>query len=203
MSVTGHSRKQIILKEAARLFREKGYLASTLRELARRAGVQGGSIYHHFSSKQEILFVLMDNTMNDMIERLSSSIAELDCPLARLRHAIRLHIEYHIIGPDETYITEDELRNLESENYRRIIVQRDHYQQIFEEIIAEGKACLNWQVSDVKLLARAIIQMCAGVTRWYKTNDKFSIDEIAEQYFSLLLNGLKERGAEEKQTQPL
>ncbi|MDT8421437.1 MAG: TetR/AcrR family transcriptional regulator [Desulfuromonadales bacterium] len=201
--MTSRSRKQIILKEAASLFREKGYLASTLRELARRAGVQGGSIYHHFSSKQEILFLLMDNTMNDMIERLSTTIAELDCPLARLRHAIRLHIEYHIFGPDETYITEDELRNLDTENYRRIIAKRDRYQQIFEEIIADGKARLNWQVSDVKLFARAIIQMCAGVTRWYKTNDTFSIDEIAEQYFNLLLTGLRERPAEEKQTQQL
>lgn len=193
MSVTGRSRKEIILKEAASLFREKGYLASTLRELAKRAGVQGGSIYHHFSSKQEILFLLMDNTMNDMIERLSIAIEPLDCPLERLRQTIRFHIEYHIIGPDETYITDDELRNLNAENYLRIVTKRDRYQLLIEEIIAAGEVQHNWQIGDVKLYSRAIIQMCAGVTRWYKPNGKLSIDQIAEQYYTLLLTGLQAR----------
>ncbi|NOY14416.1 MAG: TetR/AcrR family transcriptional regulator [Deltaproteobacteria bacterium] len=187
------ARKNIILKEAAKLFRENGYPSSNLRELARRAGIQGGSIYHHFSSKQEILFQLMDNTMSDMIRRLKIILEPLDCPTERLRRTIRFHIGYHIAGPDETYITDDELRNLEGDNYRQIISKRDRYQQLFEDIIATGQAEQNWQISDIKLFARAIIQMCAGVARWYRPDGKFTIDQIAEQYFTLLTTGLMSR----------
>lgn len=187
------SRRGIILQEAAHYFREKGYSGANLRELARRAGIQGGSIYHHFASKQEILFQLMDNTMSDLVDRLSAILAPLDCPTEQLRQTIRFHIEYHIVGPDETYITDDELRNLETDNYQQIIAKRDLYQQLFEKIITLGKIEQDWQVSDVKLLARAIIQMGAGVARWYQPNGKFSIDQIADQYFALLSKGLINR----------
>lgn len=193
MPDNGRPRKQLILKAAASLFREKGYLASNLRELAKRAGIQGGSIYHHFSSKQEILFQVMDNTMTDMIERLSATLAPLDDPAERLRQTVRFHIEYHIVGTDETYITDDELRNLEAQNYQQIIAKRDRYQRIFEELLSSGQRELNWQVADVKLFARAIIQMCAGVARWYRPDGLFSIDQIAEQYYNLLTTGLEKR----------
>ena len=100
------SRREIILQEAAHLFREKSYPGANLRELARRAGIQGGSIYHHFASKQEILFQLMDHTMSDMIKRLTAQLAVIECPLEKLRTTVHFHIEYHVTGPDQTYITD-------------------------------------------------------------------------------------------------
>lgn len=188
-----NSRKDIILQEAAHLFREKGYPGSNLRELAKRSGIQGGSIYHHFSSKQEILFQLMDNTMSDMIARLSAILATLDCPTERLRQTIRFHIEYHIVGPDETYITDDELRNLEPDNYLKIVAKRDRYQLLIEEIFRSGKETLNWHTPDIKLCTRALIQMCAGVSTWFKDDGPLSIAEIAEHYMELLSKGLQPR----------
>jgi len=185
-----NSRKEIILQEAAHLFREKGYLASNLRELAKRSGIQGGSIYHHFSSKQEILFQLMDHTMNDMIGKLSAQLAGTDCPLERLRRTIHFHIEYHITGPDQTYITDDELRNLEPDNYLKVVAKRDRYQQLIEGVFRVGKEQQDWQVSDIKLYSRALIQMCAGVSTWFQFDGPLSIADIADQYSELLCRGL-------------
>lgn len=191
-----NSRKEIILQEAAHLFREKGYLASNLRELAKRSGIQGGSIYHHFASKQEILFQLMDHTMSDMINKLSAELASLDCPLAQLRKTIHFHIKYHITGPDQTYITDDELRNLETDNYLKVIAKRDRYQQLIEAVFLTGQREQNWQVADIKLYTRALIQMCAGVSTWFKFEGPLSIAEIADQYADLLCRGLLERTPE-------
>ncbi len=188
-----NSRREIILQEAAHLFREKGYQASNLRELAKRSGIQGGSIYHHFSSKQEILFQLMDHTMSDMIEKLSAQIASNDCPAEQLHKTVHFHIEYHITGPDQTYITDDELRNLEPDNYQKIIAKRDRYQQIIENIFCAGKNQQNWQVTEIKLFTRALIQMCAGVSTWFKADGPLSIAVIADQYTDLLCKGLQPR----------
>lgn len=189
------SRKQIILKEAARLFREKGYIASNLRELAKRAGIQGGSIYHHFSSKQDILFQLMDNTMTDMVTSLSAVLAGTDDPEEKLRRLLRFHISYTICGPDETYITEDELRNLNADNYLQIIAKRDAYQKLFEEVFLAGYQQQGWMVVDPKLMARAAIQMGTGVASWYKPEGPMSIDQISTYYAELLCKGLLPRNA--------
>jgi AcrR family transcriptional regulator len=190
-----NSRREIILQEAAHLFREKGYQATNLRELARRAGIQGGSIYHHFASKQEILFQLMDHTMSDMIAKLSAQVASSDSPAEQLRKTVHFHIEYHITGPDQTYITDDELRNLEPENYLKVIAKRDRYQQIIEEVFRTGRDQQSWQVTDIKLFTRALIQMCAGVSSWFKFDGPLSIAEIADQYTDMLCRGLFTRSA--------
>jgi AcrR family transcriptional regulator len=187
------SRREIILQEAAHLFREKGYLAANLRELARRAGIQGGSIYHHFDSKQEILFELMDHTMNDMIARLSERLADATSPLEKLRRTVHFHIEYFVTGPDQTYITDDELRNLDPDNYLKVVAKRDRYQFIVEEILAAGKQELGWRLEEPKLYSRALIKMCAGVATWYKPEGPLTIEQIAESYADLLCYGLLAR----------
>ncbi|MGK2945594.1 MAG: TetR/AcrR family transcriptional regulator [Desulfuromonadales bacterium] len=190
------SRKQIILKEAARLFREKGYIASNLRELAKRAGIQGGSLYHHFGSKQDILFQLMDNTMTDMVTSLSTLLAETTDPEEKLRRLLRFHISYTVCGPDETYITDDELRNLNADNYLQIIAKRDAYQKLFEEVFQGGCQQKGWMVVDYKLVARAAIQMGTGVASWYRPGGPMSIDQISEHYAELLCRGLLPRKAD-------
>lgn len=193
MSDDKTSRKQIILKEAARLFREKGYIASNLRELAKRAGIQGGSIYHHFGSKQEILFQLMDNTMTDMVTSLSAELEGINDPEEQLCRLMRFHISYNVCGPDETYITDDELRNLNADNYLQIIAKRDAYQKLFEEVFLAGCQQQGWSVTDHKLMARAAIQMGTGVASWYKPDGPLSIDQISAQYAELLCKGLLPR----------
>lgn len=187
------SRREIILQEAAHLFREKGYPAANLRELARRAGIQGGSIYHHFASKQEILFELMDHTMSDMIARLSERLADAASPLEKLRRTVYFHIEYFVTGPDQTYITDDELRNLDPENYLRVVAKRDRYQYIVEGILAAGKQELGWRLEEPKLYTRALLKMCAGVATWFKPEGELSIAQVAEAYTDLLCNGLLPR----------
>lgn len=192
-------RKQLILTEAASLFREKGYLASNLRELARRAGIQGGSVYHHFASKQEILFQVMDSTMDDMIARLVARLSNDHDPAQRLRRAIHFHIEYHVADSDEAYITDDELRNLDGGHCQRILAKRKRYQQIFEELLTQGQRKQGWAVADVSLFARAIIQMCTGVARWYRKDGPMTIEQLATHYYDLLTTGLIPRGLQSRQ----
>jgi len=187
------SRREVILQEAARLFREKGYLAANLRELASRAGIQGGSIYHHFASKQEILFQLMDDTMSDMIDQLSARLEGAETPSERLRRMMHFHVEYVVTGSDRTYITDDELRNLEPDNYREVVAKRDRYQRIIEEILATGRDREGWNVIDVKLFTRAVIKICAGVATWFRPGGELDIAQVAEVYVGLVCNGLLPR----------
>jgi len=189
------SRREIILQEAAHMFREKGYPSANLRELAKRAGIQGGSIYHHFASKQEILFQVMDDTMSDMLAQLNARLEGAQTAAEKLRRMMHFHIEYVVTGSDRTYVTDDELRNLEPVNYQQVVLKRDRYQKTVEDILAAGRTEEGWQVEDPKLYARALIKVCAGVASWYSPTGELSIAQVAEAYIQFLCAGLLPRAA--------
>lgn len=184
------TRKTIIFKEAARLFREKGYNGSSQRELAGRAGVQGGSIYHHFSAKQDILYAIMEYTMTNLLYKVRREVENGSSPLEKLKNAVRAHIEYHTVDRDETFVADAELRSLESGNFRKIAAMRHSYEQIFRDIIEEGMAAGCMQVDDASLATKAILQMCTGISYWYSPGGRKTIGDIADQYVELFLWGL-------------
>lgn len=184
------TRKITIFKEAARLFREKGYNGSSQRELADRAGLQGGSIYHHFSSKQDILYAIMEDTMRGLLHKVRRAVAEETSPLEKLKKAVRAHIEYHTEDRDETYVADAELRSLEEANYQQITRMRHDYEQIFRDIIDEGLQAGCMKVDDVLLATKALLQMCTGISYWYSPEGRKPIGEIADQYVELLLWGV-------------
>ncbi|MCP4105267.1 MAG: TetR/AcrR family transcriptional regulator [Desulfobacteraceae bacterium] len=187
------SRKTIILREAARLFREKGYSGTNLRELAKSSGVQGGSIYHHFSSKQEILFQIMEYTMTILINKVQDAIKNEKDPFKGLCNAIRFHIEYHTIDTNETYVTDSELRSLEPANYKKIITMRDKYEQIYIQLMKQGIETGEMKVDNVKLTVKALLQMCTGVSYWFKPNGSLSISDIAEKYIKIFFWGIAKK----------
>ncbi len=182
-------RKEIILQEAARLFRQKGYMAATLRELADRSGIKGGSIYHHFSSKQEILHEIMAFTLTNLFALEDETAGERN-PIEKIRKAIRFHIEYHINNLDETLVADTELRSLTAENYREIIKMRRRYENLFIDILREGVQQEIIKIGDVKLAALAILQMCTGVSYWFKQDGPLSVQEIADGYVELICWGI-------------
>lgn len=182
-------RKEIILQEAARLFRQKGYMAATLRELADRSGIKGGSIYHHFSSKQEILHKIMAFTLTNLFAVEEETAGEQN-PVEKIRKAIRFHIEYHINNLDETLVADTELRSLTPENYREIIEMRRRYENFFIDMLREGAEQKIINIADVKLAAFAILQMCTGVSYWFKQDGPLSVQEIADSYADLICWGI-------------
>lgn len=182
-------RKNIILREAARLFRERGYMASNLREIAKRSGVKGGSIYHHFSSKEEILYQIMDDTMTDLLSNLKGEIEKKSGAAAKLRRAIRYHIEYHIQNPCETYVTDAELRSLNGSNYKRMVRKRDEYENIFIEILEQGARSGTMNINNAKLSSIAILQMCTGVNYWFRKEGPLTAEAVADHYVDFILWG--------------
>jgi len=187
---TRPSRKGIILREAARLFREKGYRASTLRELARRSGVKGGSIYYHFASKQEILYRIMDETLSNLLSGLEQETREERDPVRRLNRAIAFHIRYHLESQNETHVADTELINLEEDRRRRIVRRRADYEQTFSGIIEEGVRAGVMEVGSVKLAGIAILQMCTGVPYWFNEEGPLSVDEVVARYVDFIFWGV-------------
>lgn len=184
------SRKGIILREAARLFREKGYRASTLRELARRAGMKGGSIYYHFASKEEMLYRIMDETMSNLLMGLEQEIRGVRDPVQRLNRGIEFHIRYHLENQDETHVTDTELISLEEDHRNRIERKRSEYEQAFMGILEEGTQSGVMSVANIKLASIAVLQMCTGIPYWFNEEGPLSIAEVVERYTDFIFWGV-------------
>lgn len=168
-------------------------MASGLRELAQHCGIQGASIYHHFSSKQEILHEIMDYTMTTLIERLTETIDGLQDPLEKLDRAIRFHIQYHIKNPHITHVTDAELRSLKAEFLAHIIRKRDEYEGIFHRMLTEGVAAGLIKVDNIPLTRMAILQMCTAVTIWFREDGALTVDQVADGYARFIRRGVAGR----------
>ena len=165
-------------------------MATTLRELAKRCGVRGGSIYYHFSSKEEILYQIMDYTMNSLLSNVKERVRHEKDPLTKLREAVRFHIEYHIESPNETFVADTEIRALSKRNYRRIVRKRKSYENIFIEILKESIENGIMGLENVKLSAIAILQMCTGVSYWFREDGPLTVNEIADAYVDFISWGV-------------
>lgn len=177
------------MREAAHLFRRKGYSGTTLRVLADRCGIQGGSIYHHFSSKQEILYQIIDNTM-DILLQANSLIEKIDDPVEKLKNAIKILLELNLKMPDEMHITDAELWFLNQSNFKKIRVKRKKYQKIIHQILREGNEQNTMRVRNINLTTTAILQMLTGISYWFKEDGALTLPEIANEYVNIILWGI-------------
>lgn len=182
-------RKKKIMREAAYLFRRKGYAGTTLRELAKRSGIQGGSIYHHFTSKQEILYQIITETMNDLFE-VKNVIKEEQDPVEKLRKAIVFHLNLTMTKPDDMHITDAELWCLNKANFDHIVRQRRDYDKIFMQILEEGTNRQLMNIRNIKLTTIAIMQMLTGISYWFKKDGPLTILEIADEYVDFICWGI-------------
>src|SRR6267143_946365 len=94
-----------ILRAATALFRARGYHGSSMRTLARGLRMEAASLYYHFASKQEILFAILDRTLDDLLHGVGRAVAAADGPEARLRAAVRFHVLFHTDSQHEAFVS--------------------------------------------------------------------------------------------------
>src|SRR5437867_3416128 len=137
-----------ILRAAGVLFRERGYHGSSMRTLARALRMEAASLYYHFRSKQEILFAILDRTLDDLLAGVGRAVASADGPEARLRAAVRFHVLFHTDSQHEAFLSHSELRSLTQANLRLVLTRRDEYERVFRGLLASGVRAGVFQVAD-------------------------------------------------------
>ncbi|MEC9344266.1 MAG: TetR/AcrR family transcriptional regulator [Pseudomonadota bacterium] len=181
----GHHRdstQKAIRDAAISMFSEHGYHAVTLRKLADRIGIQAGSLYNHIENKQELLFEILYDIMNDLVVSFEEKVAPVEGPQERLRAFIRNHVVFHTARKEEVFIGNMELRNLSPENRGKLIDLRDKYQRYVVDILEEGCREGVFSVAEPRLAAFAILGMPNAVANWFNPAGPQSADDIADQY---------------------
>ena len=183
-----------ILRTAARLFQQRGYDATSMNDVAAALKLSKGGLYHHFESKDEILFHIMSQAMELTEERVINPVRSIADPEQRLRALVRLHIEL-VMSPRDREITVmlHENHPLSPVLRKRINARKKDYVHFVENLIAEvqrdpGRA---WRGKVTpRAAAFALLGMINWVYQWYKPEGELQAATLVPQWTELVFGGI-------------
>lgn len=187
----GASTEERILAAATVLFSEKGYHATTMREVAAEVGIKAGSLYNHYESKEELLFRIARSVMEELLEGGRGAVAASSPPRDRLAELVRRHVVYHAEHRFRAKIADDQLNALAPDRRAVVVAVRDAYEQLWREVLEAGRAEHGWVVPDVPVVTFALTTMCTSVDVWYREDGRLAPAEIADIYVDLVLGALE------------
>ncbi|RIH88764.1 HTH-type transcriptional repressor KstR2 [Calidithermus terrae] len=184
------SRRNEILDRAGELFSTRGFHATSMRDLAEAVGLQGGSLYAHIASKDELLFEIVNKAADAFLRQAESVPRDLS-PEARLRALVRGHLEVIVRELPRAKVFFDEWRFLSDDYQRRIKGRRDAYEAHFREAIAAGIAAGLFPQQDARLASLFVLSALNWVYQWYHPEGPLGLEALSEQYAGLVLAALR------------
>ncbi|RAM37340.1 TetR/AcrR family transcriptional regulator [Arthrobacter globiformis] len=184
------STAQAIREEAAKLFFERGYDATSLRQVASAVGVMVGSLYNHIDSKEHLLLQIMGGIIDDLLDTARSAVKIDGDAVDRLQAALAAHLTFHAERAQEVFIGNTELRSL-SNGARDVVIEKRHEYELFlQELIEDaGRAGLA-DVIDAKIHVYSFVAQATHIASWFKPGGRMSLDEIVAIYTKLALREL-------------
>jgi AcrR family transcriptional regulator len=175
---------------AEQYFRQKGYLATNMREIADALGVRGASLYSHINGKEDILWAIASRTAEQFFVALEPVVATGDPAPTKLRAAIVAHVVVIARNLDASAVYFNEWRHLSPRRRAQHTKRRDEYEEIFRNIIRVGIKSGHFAKVDEKFAALIILSALNWTHQWYKPDGPWSAEEVGEKIADLLMNGL-------------
>ena len=184
------TKKDVITKKGAVLFRKKGFAASSMRELADNIGVEASSLYNHIGSKSEILQSICFKVANDFNMHLNEVEKNTGSAVSKLENLIRFHIHMMLNDYDEVYVANHEWKQLEEPYLSNFLNQRKIYEGRLVEIINEGIKTGELKTVNPHVAILIILSAVRGLEFWRRHKKNVSITELENDMVNHLLNGL-------------
>src|SRR5438477_11295122 len=165
-----------------------------MRQIAADAGITIATLYFHCSTKEQLLFDVLESQMRELSTGLDQALAGVgDDWTARLAAAIRFHIQYVTRDEEGASISTAELRGLTGELRERHLATRDGYERKFRDLLKGGIGAGVFAPVDVPVIIAGILGIGLSVGRWYRPGGRLSPDDIADEYIRFVLKALDPR----------
>ncbi len=187
------SRKEQVIRSAAELFKEKGYAASSMRDLAQKLGIEAASLYSHIKSKEEILQTLCFDMATDFRESLDKVEKQNVPAKEKLTLGIIGHVNVMARDLTASAVFMNEHRHLSNPFLRDFLLLRINYINRFKSIIEEGVAKGEFKKNiDTKLAVMTLFSSLNWMPMWYSPEGSIEPKELGQQLANMLVNGLKQ-----------
>lgn len=194
MVIEASGRRQEIDAVAGELFRAQGYAATSIRDIARALDMQGASLYSHVTSKEDLLWSIVDRAATAFEAAADAALAESanGDAVDRLAALVEAHVEVVTSDPERASVFVTEWRHLSEPHREGIARRRDDYEARLRQLIVDGISLGAFRATDSALAATFLLTALNGIATWYRPDGRLSADRIADHYVDLALRSLSE-----------
>ena len=186
---------EFILRSAARIFAEKSYHSTSMRDISRATNVSLAGLYHYCKSKEELLFLIQDNCFGRVLERLEQRLLEVEDPIVKLGIFIENHLSFFAANMSEMKVLSHEAESLRGDLYAHVSTRKDTYTKLARKILNEvQEAQGNKPAIDLTVATYALFGMMNWIYNWYDPQGKLKVTELAHNLLQLFLNGFLKNG---------
>lgn len=179
-----------IIRTAAQIFGAKGYHGTSMQDIADAVQLQKASLYHHISSKQEILVSILDQALDALIEDMGAVLDQDLSPTERIRRGMQAYLDRLTGEADLAAVLLLEHRNLDDELRSAHIDKRDRFERLWRQIIQRGIDSGEFRPVDVPVVTNALLGVLNWTITWYRSDGRLSSRELSDQFCELFLEGL-------------
>ena len=185
------SRREIIIEQAAKLFKEKGYKAASMRELATAVGVEAASLYNHISSKNDLLNAICMNVANRYTSNIENIENEKSSVINKFEKLLRFHVKEMLDNYEEVYVTDHDWRNMEEPHLSEYRAMRRNYRKRFAAVVQQGIDQQEIKPIDANTIVMISINAIAAVDQWHRIIHKVNSQDLEDNIVTILVDGIR------------
>jgi AcrR family transcriptional regulator len=188
---TKHDQKlEFILRNAARIFAEKNYHSTTMRDISRATNVSLAGLYHYCKSKEELLYLIQDNCFGRVLERLEERLRDIEDPLSRLRIFIENHLSFFAANMAEMKVLSHEAESLAGDLHAHVSTKKEKYTKLARRILEDiQQQQQTGSQIDLTVATYALFGMMNWIYNWYDPQGKLKVAELVDNVTGLFLHG--------------
>ncbi len=184
------ARHQQIRDTALHLFVTEGYGNVSLRQLAAPLGLSAGSLYNHLESKQQLLFELINDHLQNLLNRAESEVSKAADVLEQLKTFIRIHIKTHVQHQSLSLLSNLELRSLDAVSRAEIKALLKRYRSCLSNIISRGMRSGAFRAQHLPTAIQTILAMLSSVAFWFDESLQLDASQLTDQITAMVMGAL-------------
>lgn len=184
------SKKDLIIKKAAGLFRTKGFMAASMRDLADEVGVEAPSLYNHIGSKGEILQVICFKVAAEFTAQLEETEKENGTAAEKIEALVRFHISMMANNFDEVFVANNDWKYLDEPFLTNFLNQRRNYEKRMMAIIEAGIKKKEFRNIHPYVAVLTLLSAARGLEYWHKSKKNISAKDLEDDMIRHLITGL-------------
>lgn len=184
------SRKEEIVTIASQLFKEKGYNAVSMRDIAQAMGIKAASLYNHINGKQEILSTLILKVAYEFTDGMNNVIAQEISPIQKIQQIIELHIDITVNYSEGLAALNNDWMHLENEDLTDFVKMREDYEENFRRIIKQGIETGEIQPRHPEVILFSILSTLRTLYLWFQKRGKLDVNILKKDMVAVFLNGI-------------
>ena len=185
------SKKELILRRAAIMFREKGFSATSMRDLAETVGIEAASLYNHIRSKNEILEAICFDVANIFNTNMEAVEGSRQRSISKIEELLRFHIRQMVQNYEAVHVSDREWKHLDEPYLSNFQNQRRAYRKKFAAIIEEGMERNEIRKIDAPTAVLIILHAVSGIESWHRSKARISAQELEENMLKIMIDGLR------------